>query len=220
MSLVDPFPMRSEIGIVPLHYMPCITVFRSMTTFRSLDFQLEKPYDKMSFRNRCVIAGSQGIQVLSIPILGGRGFRGRYDDVLIDNRQQWNVHHWRAIYTAYGRAPLFEYYADELEGLFSSPPERLAEWNIRCLQWLYKCLDIPFPDVKRSGGSEGMFSSNIGPKPEGCPTPQDFQSESTGLMPQYHQVFQDKTGFLPNLSMLDFMLCSGPKTVRHWLSDT
>ena len=218
MAPTDPIPGSSDIGMVPLHYLPGISMFRSMAAFHTIDFQLGKPYEKMSFRNRCVIAGSQGIQVLSVPILGGRGFRGSYDSVLIDHRQQWNVHHWRAIYSAYGRAPLFEYYADDLEGLFSSPPERLAEWNIRCLQWLYKCLGMPFPELKRSGSPEGHESRMIGPKTEDWPTPQNFQSESMGSIPRYHQVFQDKTGFLPNLSILDFILCAGPKTVRHWLS--
>ncbi len=210
-------PGKSEIGIVPLHYLPCISVFRSIVTFHTLDFQLGKPYEKMSFRNRCVIAGSQGIQVLSVPILGGRGFRGSYESVLIDHRQQWNVHHWRAIYSAYGRAPLFEYYADELEGLFSSPPERLADWNIQCLQWLYKCLGIPFPELNGSGSPVGHESRMIDHETKDWPTPKHFQSVSMDNIPRYHQVFQEKTGFLPNLSMLDLILCQGPRSIRHWL---
>ena len=129
--------MKEEIGLVQLHYMPSISMFKAMYRFDALNFQLDRPYGKMSFRNRCLIADSQGLQTLSIPVRGGRGFRGTYDSVMIDDRQPWNVHHWRAVYSAYGRSPWYDYFASDLEALFLEPMDRLSDWNLKCIACLY-----------------------------------------------------------------------------------
>lgn len=209
--------MKEEIGLVQLHYMPCISMFMAMYRFDTLNFQLDRPYGKMSFRNRCLIADSQGLQTLSIPIRGGRGFRGDYGNVIIDDRQPWNVHHWRAVYSAYGRAPWFEHYASELEHLFTSPPERLSDWNIRCLQWICKSLDISFKVVNTYIVPDEMFPNHPVIPLMPVVTPQDYQAVGHGPLPTYLQVFQDKNGFISNLSMLDFILCAGPRMAKAWL---
>ena len=209
--------MTSEIGFFTLHYMPCISLFRSMSRYNAINFQIHLPYRKMSFRNRCIIAGSQGMQTLSIPLKGGRGVRDPYHNVMIDHHQPWHLHHWRAIYSAYGRSPWFEYYATSLEQLFSSPPERLEEWNLRCLQWLFSTLGLSFPGVHVDSANELQADDYRSVAEQEHPTPQCFQSGHHGTFPSYIQVFQEKNGFLPNLSMLDFVLCAGPRTVRNWI---
>jgi hypothetical protein len=208
--------MTSEIGFVPLYYMPPVSVFRSMNVFASLDFQTDRPYGKMSFRNRCIIAGSQGMQTLSIPIKGGRGVRVPYQEVIIDHRMPWHLHHWRAIYSAYGRSPWFEFYAADLEQLYSSPPDRLVDWNLRCLEWLYRKLGLTFPELKTNVINER--EKNPGPEVSASfiLSPQQFQQGCVDDSPSYLQVFQEKNGFFPNLSMLDFILCAGPRNVRDW----
>ena len=212
--------MASGIGFVPLVYMPPVTVFRNMCAFTTLDFQIHRPYGKMSFRNRCVIAGSQGMQTLSIPIKGGRGVRTPYDDVIIDHRLPWNLHHWRAIYSAYGRSPWFEFYASELEQLYSSPPDRLVDWNLRCLDWLYRKLGFSFPDIASNSTLEKKSETEQDSTHLSYLSPQAFQEGSLDRFPSYIQVFQDKNGFFPNLSMMDFILCAGPRAVREWLTES
>lgn len=210
--------MIDGTGILPLHYMPSISIFRSMSRFRSLDFQLDRPFEKMSFRNRCVITDAQGMHTLSVPIRGGRGFRGAYHDVMIDDRQPWNIHHWRAICTAYGRAPWFEFLAPGLESLYSSPPERLTAWNVQCLHFLFRQTGLPMPDLVEATMDDPTAETSVDDRKEAWPRPQDFQFPRFGPFPAYVQVFQEKIPFSPNLSMLDFVLCAGPRMVRDWMT--
>jgi hypothetical protein len=209
--------MNLETGLVPLYYMPPISVFKQLICFPALDFQTQFPFEKMSFRNRCIISGSQGMQTLSIPIQGGRGIRAPYTDVIMDNRQPWHLHHWRAIYSAYGRSPWFEYYASELEELYASPPDRLVDWNFRCLDWLFGKLGIPTPEIIISGKHEQSKHPGLELKNNSHLSPQQFKQGSLDGFPKYTQVFQDKNGFIPNLSMLDYILCAGPRSVRDWI---
>ena len=209
--------MKEEIGLIELHYMPCISMFKTMYSFNTINFQLNRPYGKMSFRNRCLIADSQGLQTLSIPIRGGRGFRGDYGTVLIDDRQPWNVHHWRAVYSAYGRSPWYDHFAPDLEALFLQPVDRLADWNLKCVAYLYKWIGKTFPAIDVSGTERLNIANNQHLKPEDLLSPRSFQSDCYGPFPAYIQVFQEKNGFLPNISMLDFVLCAGPRAVRDWL---
>ena len=211
--------MIEGIGVMPLHYMPSISLFRSMFRYRSLDFQLDRPFEKMSFRNRCIIADAQGMHTLSVPIRGGRGFRGAYRDALIDDRQPWNIHHWRAICTAYGRAPWFEYLSPGLQSIYFSPPERLADWNLQCLQFLFRHSGLSMPDIIQESKHIPSLEAPVHDQNEAWPAPQDFQDPRFGPFPAYVQVFQEKITFSPNLSMLDFVLCAGPRMVRQWLAE-
>ncbi len=198
--------------------MPCLSLFKAMCRYQTINLQLDQPYGKMSFRNRCIIADSQGMQTLSIPIRGGRGFRGPYNSVVIDDRQPWNLHHWRAVYSAYGRSPWFEFYANDLKELYFFPPKGLADWNILCLQWLFNILNIPYPRLDGLEQSDEHDVKHHGYSAYEDPNPRDFQSGHSGdYLPKYIQVFQEKNGFIPNLSMLDFVFCAGPSSVREWL---
>lgn len=200
----------------PLCYMPPVSVFRQWVLAATIDFQTNHRYAKMSFSNRCVIATSNGMLHLSIPILGGRGFRGNNSQVLVDNRQAWQQQHWRTIFSAYGRAPWFEHYGPGLDKLYQQSVDSLADWNLRCLQWVCDSLRIKFPEIKPPQvppleENQGKVCVN--------PRPSDFQSSDFKPFPAYIQVFQEKNGFLPNLSILDFVLCAGPNYVRDWIDN-
>lgn len=206
--------MNQDFISAPLFYMPPISVFRQLVKAGSIDFQSDQPYTKMSFKNRSVIATANGILHLSIPIWGGRGFRGNNAEVLMDNRQAWQQQHWRTIFSGYGRAPWFEHYGPGLEKLYKKPVESLFEWNLECLIWVCHALKIKVPDVNPSedhNSNENMVDGGAFPRPS------DFQSDKFKPFPAYTQVFQEKNGFLPNLSILDFVLCAGPEHVRDWI---
>jgi hypothetical protein len=200
----------------PLFYMPPISVFRQWMMAGSIDFQTDQRYSKMSFSNRCVIATANGMLHLSIPIRGGRGFRGKNSEVMVDNRQAWQLHHWRTIFSGYGRAPWFEHFGPGLEKLYLKPVDSLVDWNLQCLQWICDSVRIKYPDIKPS---QVQSSREIRTDIELNPRPSDFQSDVFQPFPAYTQVFQEKNGFLPNLSMLDFVLSAGPNFVKQWIEN-
>lgn len=188
--------------------MPALQYFPNMISYvESLrgdvfDTVGAEPYRKMSFRNRCIIAAANGPLTLSIPIQGGRGVRMPYREVRICERQDWRGRHWKTIASAYGKAPWFLQYADGLEDLYRTPYDRLMDWNLACLLWVDKSLGIR--DIERKGCIAPQTSVS-----DERITPQHYKDTAFGPFPAYFQLFQEKHGFLPNLSILDFVMCAG-----------
>ena len=75
-------------------------------------------YQKQSYRNRCLIATTNGMQVLSIPIERYEGAKCEMKDIRISDHGNWRHLHWNALLSAYGESPFFEFYADDIAPFF------------------------------------------------------------------------------------------------------
>lgn len=188
--------------MLELHYFPNIIQYTAGLHSDVFDTVGDMPYQKRSFQNRCILAGSNGPLILSIPIEGGRNVRQSYHDVLICTRTRWRDQHWKSIASAYGKSPLFYQYANSLYELYQSPFTHLLKWNLACLQWVDQSLGISTLDRQNESPSHPQ------PIKPSC-TPRDYSDPMHGPFPRYPQVFSNKLGFLPNLSILDFVLCMG-----------
>lgn len=185
-----------------LQYFPNIVSYVASLRGDGFDTLGVEPYRKMSFRNRCIIAGANGPLTLSIPIQGGRGVRIPYREVRICERQDWRDRHWKTIASAYGKAPWYDQYAEGLQCLYRTPHDRLMDWNLACLTWVDRALG--WKDVQRRdcmAPEATLLDERI--------TPQNYQDPTHGPFPAYFQLFEEKLGFLPNLSILDFVMCAG-----------
>lgn len=189
-----------------LHYFPCINAFVVMIQQPTLLFDLSLPFKRSTFRNRTIIAGATGPITLSIPILGGRSIKLPYKEVEIDYNNNWQRDHFRTLCTAYGNSPFFMFYKDELEKIFEQKPKYLYQWNLLCLEWILKKNKIEVPIGIEE--KQHFIAKNIDQFTEFLP--QNYSSISKDLILKYYQVFEDKTGFLPNLSVLDLMFNQGP----------
>src|SRR5260221_4908568 len=129
--------------IAELQYFPPISFVSTLFKESYVYLDLYETYRKMSFRNRCLIAGAEGIISLSIPLKEGRSQLLPLREVRISETEQWQTSHFKSICSAYNRSPFFEYYADELKTMYSKQVSSLAEWNLSCLDWLQKKLDWP-----------------------------------------------------------------------------
>ncbi len=162
----------------------------------------------MSFRNRCVVAGANGPINLSVPIEGGRNSKLPMKEVRIRNQERWQTNHWRTIFSAYNRSPWFEHFAAELEELYTRRFNFLVDWNMACFGWTADKMAINTP-VSLSE----VFIKNY-PEDEYL----DWRGRYIPAMihnldeeaPAYRQVFEERHGFIPNLSVLDFLFCHGP----------
>ena len=158
-----------------------------------------------------MIAGANGKIKLSVPLVGGRDQRTISRDVRIDNSVNWQLQHLRSIVSAYNRSPFFEHYSASLSALFEKHFQYLLDWNLACIDWL-----------KESTGAEWTFSLSDSYQTdleEVAITdlrnrffPKTIQSENVGYL-TYSQVFVEKNGFIPDLSILDFLFCAGPQAV-------
>ena len=69
-------------------------------------------FQKQTYRNRCLIATTQGIQALTVPVV--RNESPLIKDIRISDHGNWRHLHWNALQSAYGESPFFEYYQDDI----------------------------------------------------------------------------------------------------------
>lgn len=199
--------------LIELHYFPSIQYFSKFFLHPSVVIEQQENYVKRSFRNRAHIASANGLQRLSIPLEKGKNQQQPIQEVRISYAEPWQNKQWTAICSAYGNAPFFEYYVDDLKPLFEEPTMYLFEHNIKVLNTLFFVLDIQptlqFSDTYLSQATPEIadFRNKITPK-----SVETLNDPSFQILP-YQQVFEEKTGFLPNLSILDLVFCKGPETI-------
>jgi len=196
---------------IDIQYFGSIIFVKTLLEQDQVYFDLEAPFTKMSFKNRMVITSSQGPLHLSIPVIGGRTQKTPIKDILIANNAPWNEQHLKALITNYKRSPYFEYYEQSISTLYLNPKEKLADFLLDCHVWLQSQLkakwvilpspiDIEFPNK--------YFDTNL---------PKNY-NQHHGL-PMYQQVFSDKVGFIPNVSILDMLFCCGGKETNKLLGN-
>src|ERR1700722_15070530 len=119
--------------IIESHYFSPLIFYKSSFDFTNIKFEQYESFQKMSFRNRCVITGANGNIILSIPLQNGREQKTLMKDVKISEALHWQKGHLKTIESCYNRSPWFEFYKDELHELYSRQFGFLLDWNLSCL---------------------------------------------------------------------------------------
>ena len=165
-------------------------------------------FQKQTYRNRCLIATTQGIQALTVPT--ERGGSPLIKDTRISDHGNWRHLHWNALQSAYGESPFFEYYQDDIRPFFEQRWDFLLDFNEAIRVKMCELIDIQ-PKVtltsEYSPSSKIDYREAIRPK-HPLPDP-DFEPKP------YYQVYQQKHGFLPNLSILDLLFNMGPESIFY-----
>jgi hypothetical protein len=179
---------------------------------KQLCFDKEAAFSKMSFKNRMVILSAQGPLNLTIPILGGRDQKTPIKDILIAYDAPWQAQHFKAIKTCYKRAPYFEYYEADIEKLYTTKKEYLVDFLEDCHQFIQKSIKGKWEliDCKEPINEEAV--KEILPW-------QPNNYEQFAIQHPYRQVFESSKGFIPNLSILDWLFCEGGKEISKQLSE-
>lgn len=180
--------------------------------FNTVCFDAHENFQKMSYRNRYYISGANGMIQLSIPLEQGRSQKTIIKDVKISNHERWQVQHWRTLVSVYKRSPYFEHYEQELYKMFEKPYNYLADFNADSIHWLKEQSGILFEEKKTGQYAkhyDGATDLRESLKP-------GIEKKQVNNEAHYHQVFADRTGFLPNLSLLDLLCSEGPHA-KHWM---
>lgn len=180
---------------------------------------------KQTYRNRCIIPTTNGIQVLSIPVScpqGSQLSKTPMRDVRISDHGNWRHIHWNALCSAYGESPFFDYYQDDLRPFFERKWTFLFDFNMEIILKMVELLDIrPKISLTTVFLSDASMAENtienslvddfrdvIRPKHPGLDS--DFMARP------YYQVYQQKHGFQPNMSILDLLFNEGNEAIL-WL---
>lgn len=167
-------------------------------------------FRKQSYRNRCVIATTNGTQTLTVPVDKGDG-----RDVRISDHGNWRHLHWYALISAYSESPFFEYYADDIRPFFERRWEFLYDFNMDICTTVCDLLDI-HPTIKQTEEyiKHDKLSSDIADFRETI-APKHPQPDIDFTPRRYYQVYERKHGFMPNLSILDLLFNMGPEGVFY-----
>lgn len=195
-------------------YFPNIAHFSAMVQAKDVIWELEDNFVKQTYRNRTYIYGANGKLLLNIPVIYSQKNRQKYKDVTIFNSERWQLQHWKSLESAYRTSPFFEFYEDELKPLFFEDTELLLDFNLKCFEVICDCLQLDVSISKTSTFEKEVNDTSdlrhlVNAKNE---TQQNFEG--------YTQVFGDKHGFIPNLSILDLLFNEGPNALNYLESQT
>lgn len=204
--------MKKDIHTVLLStaYLAPVSYFAYLAKARTAIIEQHETYPKQTYRNRCEIYTERGKMQLTIPVTKTFGNKTTTKDIEIFQAEKWQLNHWRAIESAYLASPFFLFYQDELENFYTSTRQNLLEFNMQLTKVLCEIigLDVELEYSKafeKSPENVADLRFDISPKKD---TPFDqFQ--------HYIQVFGERHGFIPNLSIIDLLFNLGPETKNY-----
>lgn len=203
----------SNIILIESTYAGPIPYFQLLIGAEKTIIEQNENFVKATYRNRCKIASPDGILNLSVPIRHGRGTRRRMKEIEIFNDIDWQKQHWQTLCSAYRRSPYFEYYEDELEVFYQDKYDLLLDFNQSLFTWICEKLDFQ-PNLELSQSYVKEVDESITDiRPMLYPNPQKNKKPEQIKSPIYHQVFEDRIGFMPDLSILDLLFAEGPNAM-------
>lgn len=188
------------------HFFPCIYFF-NVWIHHPVWIEKFENYQKRSFRNKCIIAGPQGIHTLTVPLKKGKHQQQTITEVKIAYDEPWQKKHLATIRAAYGKAPFFAHYYPRIEQWYADAGEFLFDLNISIMRNLAGVLHLT--DLK--------FTESYEKNPSAIDLRGRLKLKDFGMipLPHYSQVFEDRYGYLSNLSIMDLLFCYGPETSRY-----
>lgn len=195
-------------------YFPNIAHFIAIANAQEVIFEMDDNFVKQTYRNRAYIYGANGKLALNIPVIHSQKNRQKYRDVKIFNQEKWQSLHWKSLLSAYRTSPFFEFYEDELQPLFECKTDFILDFNLKCFEVISDCLQLELNTLKTEvyqNKAEGItdFRHLVNAK-----------KEPHYPFDTYTQVFDDKHGFIPNLSILDLLFNEGTNALNYLESQT
>ena len=194
-------------------YFGPVQWYQKLNRYDKILIERHDSFIKQTYRNRCVIATPNGPLALTVPTKP----QTQTGETEISDHGNWRHVHWNALKSAYGESPFFEYYADDIKPFFEKRWDSLHDFNLGICRAVCRLIDIEpdisltdhyiTPEEARERGIDD-YRDAIRPK-HPIPDP-SFEPK------EYYQVYKQRHGFLPNMSILDLLFNMGNESVL-WL---
>ena len=187
--------------LLPTAYFGPISYYAILLQHPNCNIEVHEHFIKQSIRNRCDIYGANGKLQLTIPKQRKGSSKTIIKEIKISYKQNWQKAHWTAIQSAYNSSPFFEYYQDELQASFENEEKLLVDFNQKLQKVILGLLQqedkITFTKEFQHKGRLSDFRNHKWK----CKSPVS-----------YDQVFMEKYGFIPHLSVIDLLFNLGPES--------
>lgn len=190
--------------ILPISYLGPIQYYAFLIQKKNVFIESQEHFVKQSIRNRCFIYGGNGKHILTVPKNRKSSSKTIISEILISNKTNWQRSHYESIKSAYNSAPFFEYYKDHFKNIYSMENNNLFNFNLKLINEILTLLEI-----KKYINITSHYTHNL----KGLDLRNhDFNSNK---LKKYPQVFENKHGFIPNLSILDLFFNIGPESTEY-----
>ena len=200
------FAFRTLTALIETHYLPSLAYFSAIYGAKEILLERCEYYVKQTYRNRCRINAANGEMKLVVPVKS-KGNKARIVDVRLDFTQKWLNNHWRTVQSAYGKAPFFEHYENDLQETLFKKVEFLYDLNYMllsmCLTWLKWSMPIRETEFYADQAPNDVLDLRLAINPKKLEQCHQFYYPVA-----YNQVFGNT--FVENLSLIDLVFCEGP----------
>ena len=185
-------------------YFPNIFSFKTIINSTNILFEVNDHYVKQTLRNRTSIHAANGKLNLSVPVKFSSTKKEKYKDIRICYDSNWQKIHLKSIEIAYKNSPFYDFFEDYFINFYNKKEKFLVDLNCSSIRLIFEIL-------------EKELSYNFTNKYlEKYIDLRDYRSLLIGKnineqinFKNYTQVFQEKNGFIENLSSIDLIFNKG-----------
>ena len=185
-------------------YFPNIFSFKTIINSTNILFEVNDHYVKQTLRNRTSIHAANGKLNLSVPVKFSSTKKEKYKDIKICYDSNWKKIHLKSIESAYKNSPFYDFFEDYFINFYNKKEKFLVDLNYSSIRLIFEILEkelncnftneylekyVDLTDY-RSLLTNKNFNEKV-----------DFKN--------YTQVFQEKNGFIENLSSIDLIFNKG-----------
>ena len=195
-----------EILVQP-SYFASISTYVAIANASKVSFEINDNFQKQTNRNRMYIYSPNGLQMLNVPIKHSGEIHQKTKDIRIENDFNWQKQHFKSLEAAYRSSPFFEYFEDQLLPIFTKKHTFLLDLNFETTSFIYSSLRFNSVFLKTTEylqiSAETDFRNLVNGK------------KDMATFTAYPQVFEEKVGFLNNLSVLDLIFNEGKFALEY-----
>jgi hypothetical protein len=210
------------------NYLPWLGFFDKMSKCDIFIIEDVVQFVSQEFQNRNRIKTPKGVNWLTVPVRKGRK-RQVISEVQIANEKDWSKQHWLMLKSCYARSPYWKEYCDFFDETYCRKWTRLIDLNLHLIRGVMNFLGINKELVMASSlGVSGKKNDLIVAqcKALGADTLlsgtgalnyldlERFEKEGIKVIfqefkyPVYPQLWGS---FVPDLSVIDYIFCTGGK---------
>ena len=193
---------------LPTAFLPSVAYMRYIARADEVCIYTGESYRKQSYRNRADLMTPNGRASISIPVEKYGYPPSPTSTICLSEHGEWRERHLRTIESSYGSSPFLAHFVDDIKDLLTivHKGESLISYNHRWLAFFCEHLDLRLPALTDTIPSDALFASDL------CDRNYIPDLARFG---RYWQVYEERWGFAPNLSVLDLLLNTGNEAILY-----